>query len=290
MRIKVNGARLFFDIEGSKLAPDGPGMREKPTLILIHGAPGLTDNAGFKPQFSALADAAQLVYLDLSGAGRSDATPDGQYSLDRWGDDLVAFCEALEIEKPVVLGVSGGGFVAAAYAIRHPEHPGKLVLASTQAKLDPGRCAAAFERLGGPVARDAALDMLTQRFDLESMGAFAQHCMPLYNRTPQDPEVAGRSVFRRELAETFHDIGGIWHTMDLLPELHRIRCPTLVLAGEDDPITPIEDSLDIAARLDPALVRLERFSGCGHGVWRDDPERAFRLLREFLAGSASALS
>ena len=290
MRININGARLFFDVEGSKLAPDGPAMREKPSLILIHGAPGLTDHTSFKPAFSRLADTAQLIYLDLSGAGRSDPTPDGQYSLDRWADDLVAFCDALEIEKPVVLGVSGGGFVAAAYAIRHPEHPGKLVLASTQARLDPARSAAVFERLGGSLARDAALEMLTRRFDLESMTAFAQHCMPLYNRTPQDPDAAGRSVYRRELSQAFHDVTGIWHGMDLLPELHRIQCPTLILAGEEDPITPIEDSEDIAAKLDPALVQFERFTNCGHGVWRDHPERAFSVLRKFLLSGEPSTS
>jgi proline iminopeptidase len=282
MRIEVNGARLFFDVEGLKLVSDGATMREKSTVILIHGAPGFTDHTSLKPQFSALADSAQLIYLDLSGAGRSDATPDEKYSLDRWADDLVAFCDALEIEKPVVLGVSGGGFVAAAYGIRHPEHPGKLVLASTQAKRDPQRAAAVFERLGGVEARDAALAMFTRRVAAESLAAYMQHCMPLYNRVPQDLPFA-HSIVREALAVAFHDLGGIWHTMDLLDSLHRIQCPTLVLAGEDDPITPIQDSEDIVARLDPALVRFERFPGCGHGVWLDDPERAFAVLREFLA-------
>jgi len=76
--------------------------------------------------------------------------------------------------------------------------------------------------------------------------------------------------------------------MELLPELHRIQCPTLILAGEEDPITPIEDSEDIAAKLDPALVQFERFTNCGHGVWRDDPERAFSVLRDFIADRAPA--
>ena len=39
MRVEVNGVRLFFDAEGAKLVPDGPVMREKPTLILRHGTP-----------------------------------------------------------------------------------------------------------------------------------------------------------------------------------------------------------------------------------------------------------
>ena len=37
MRVSVNGVRLFFDVEGAKFAPDGPVMREKPTLLLLHG-------------------------------------------------------------------------------------------------------------------------------------------------------------------------------------------------------------------------------------------------------------
>ena len=40
MHVRVNGVRLFFDVEGAKLVPDGPAMREKPTLLL-HGGPGL---------------------------------------------------------------------------------------------------------------------------------------------------------------------------------------------------------------------------------------------------------
>src|SRR5262249_7796376 len=74
-----------------------------------------------------------------------------------------------------------------------------------------------------------------------------------------------------------------WHTVDLLPRLGEIRCPTLVLAGEDDPISPIEDAADLVAALPQSLVRFESFPRCGHGVWRDDPDRAFAVLREFLS-------
>lgn len=46
-------------------------MHEQPTLIRVHGAPGVVDHSSFKPEFSRLADAAQLVYLDLRGGRRS---------------------------------------------------------------------------------------------------------------------------------------------------------------------------------------------------------------------------
>ena len=61
MRIKVGDSRLFFDIEGAKLRPDGPRMREVPTVVLLHGGPGF-DHSGFKPDLSPLADEdAQLL-------------------------------------------------------------------------------------------------------------------------------------------------------------------------------------------------------------------------------------
>ena len=65
---------------------------------------------------------------------------------------------------------------------------------------------------------------------------------------------------------------------------HRIRCPTLVLGGEDDPIHPIESQADIAAALPAHLVRFERFPGCGHAVVPDAPERAIAVIRDFIAG------
>jgi proline iminopeptidase len=61
-----------------------------------------------------------------------------------------------------------------------------------------------------------------------------------------------------------------------------VRCPTLVLGGELDPVCPIELQAEIAAALPREHVRFERFPNCGHGVFRDDPERGFALIREFI--------
>ena len=89
MRIAVNGKHLFFDIEGPEYVPGGDTLRRLPTLVLIHGSPGNSDHSVFKPAFSALRDVARIVYLDLSGAGRSDDEPGNRFSLERWADDLV---------------------------------------------------------------------------------------------------------------------------------------------------------------------------------------------------------
>src|ERR1700712_5493210 len=132
MHVSVNGVRLFFDVEGSKYVPDGPVMREKPVLLMLPGGPGF-DHSIYRPAYSALADIAQIVYLDHRGNGRSEDGPRQGWNLAQWGDDVHAFCEALGIVDPIVLGASFGGMVALAYATRHPAHPSKLILISTQA-------------------------------------------------------------------------------------------------------------------------------------------------------------
>lgn len=132
MHVLVNGVRLFFDVEGAGLVPDGPTMREKPTLVLLHGSPGM-DHSLYKPQLSRLADIAQVVFLDHRGNGRSESGPRETWTLAQWADDVHAFCEVVGIARPIILGVSFGGMVAMMYATRHPEHPTKLILVSTEA-------------------------------------------------------------------------------------------------------------------------------------------------------------
>jgi pimeloyl-ACP methyl ester carboxylesterase len=71
--------------------------------------------------------------------------------------------------------------------------------------------------------------------------------------------------------------------LDLLRRLDRIKCPTLIVAGEDDPVTPGRRYGEIAAAMRQDLVRLERFADAGHGVYRDRPGEFFRVLRDFIA-------
>ena len=287
MQVLVNGVRLFFDVEGASLMPEGRTMREKPTLVLLHGGPGF-DHSGYKPRFSALADIAQVVFLDHRGNGRSDPGPREAWNLAQWGDDVHAFCEALGIAHPIVLGVSFGGTVAMAYATRHPAHPAKLVLVSTEAAGDTyrERRVALFERFGGP-----EIGALARRRFLEAQGHTDEAMVETgsgwpspYTRTPRDPAIAARAVRRPEVTHWFTRPGGEGHTFNLFPALSRVQCPTLVMGGEEDPMTPIECQADIAAALPAHLVRFERFPGVGHGVLPDAPERAMAVIRDFIVG------
>jgi len=285
MHVVVNGVRLFFDVEGASLVPDGPAMREKPTLVLLHGGPGF-DHSIYKPGFSTLADVAQVVFLDHRGNGRSDPGPRDRWTLAQWADDVRAFCEALGIARPIVYGASFGGTVALAYATRHPAHPAKLVLVSTEAagRTHLDRRVALFERFGGPeVGALARRRFVDDQTDASTLEDWLRLAFPLYTRTPRNPDVARRAVRHAEVLRWFTRSGGEGHTFNLLPALSRVQCPTLVLGGEEDPMTPIECQADIAAALPAHLVRFERFAGCGHAVVPDAPERAMAVIRAFIA-------
>ncbi|MBN8990291.1 MAG: alpha/beta hydrolase [Rhizobiales bacterium] len=286
MHVSVNGVRLFFDVEGAKFVPDGPVMREKPVLLMLHGGPGF-DHSTYRPAYSALADIAQIVYLDHRGNGRSADGPREGWNLAQWGDDVRAFCDTLGITDPIVLGASFGGMVALAYATRHPAHPAKLILISTEAAGGSHleRRVALFERFGGPEVGGLARRRFLEQGghpDQASVADWVRLAMPHYTRVPRDPDMARRAVSRPEVLHWFTRPGGESRRFNFFPDLHRIQCPALVLGGEDDPMLPIESQADIAAALPPHLVQFERFADCRHGCIQDAPEQTLAAIREFI--------
>lgn len=281
MHVTVNGVRLYVDIEGAGLVPDGPRMRERPTLVLLHGGPS-ADHSIYKPAFSQLSDIAQIVYYDHRGCGRSEDGPRESWILAQWADDVRGLCEALGSEKPIVYGASFGGFVAQAYAIRHPTHAAKLILTSTAAHVDFPIMYAAFERLGGARAR-AVAEAYWSKPSAESRAAYSEVCLPLYRpRAAGAADWLSRMIVKNEMAIHFNGPGNEQGRMDFRQGLVRVECPVLILAGDRDPVMPIEFSETLIACLPRDLARLERFPDCGHGVVPDAPEKAFRLIREFI--------
>jgi pimeloyl-ACP methyl ester carboxylesterase len=275
MRIRVNDTVLFFDVEGAKFVPDGGSMRKKPTVLLLHGGPGF-DHSNFMPDYSQLSEVAQLVYLDHRGNGRSDWGEASTWNLDTWADDVRGFCDALEIEAPIVLGWSFGGFVAMTYAARHPDHAAKLILQSTAARLDVQRIVAAFSALGGPAAAGAAHTFWTTH-DNDSMLQYLEHCIPLYHSEPLTDYMT-RCVLNLDLLVGFD--GEM--EMDLRPGLRTVQVPVLVLAGRKDPITPVASAEEIVECLPGPNVALEIFDESSHFIQLAEPDRFFAIVRDFI--------
>jgi proline iminopeptidase len=276
--VSIGDVRLFVDVDGAKLVPDGMSMRERPTIVLLHGGPGF-DHTPYKQLYAPLAAIAQLVYYDHRGNGRSEDGPRERWTLDQWADDLRTLCGVLGIEQPIVFGASFGGFVALNYALRHPDHPAKLVLASTTARIHLDRALAMFDRLGGPDVRAVAERFFTEP-TAENREEYLRVCGPYYTQRPRPPEILARVTQRPEVSEHFFR-GEILH-FDLTERLDEIRCPVLFLAGELDPIVTIADAEELAAALPPDRLRFERFPDAGHQLAIEQPDAVLALIREFV--------
>ena len=261
-----------------------------PTLLLLHGGPGGGDHSWFKPLFGQLRDIAQVIYFDQRGCGRSDRSTRDHWNLAQWADDVRAFCDALEIKKPIVLGVSFGGPVAMTFATRHSDHLGRLIVCSATARWRIDRVLDGFERLGGREAREVARRFWknpTYGSSVEYMAMAAPLIVPLAKKRPFTEDDA--AFFKRYIADPFPNqevgdffLGGEWQTFNLLPVLKRIRCPTLVLS-DADPLGGAEDAEDMVAAMPKELVQHEHFPEAGHGIAGDSPERFFAVVRRFIA-------
>ncbi len=282
MFVRLGEQRIFFDVVGAKLEADGPRMREKPTLIAMHGGPGF-DHTGLRGDFDELADIAQVVYIDHRGNGRSVPSDPETWTLAQWGDDVRALCGVLGIEKPIVLGQSFGGMVAQSYATRHPEHPRALILSSTAARMDLEASLALFRAKGGEGAYAAAERMWMSGSD-EEFDTYMRICMPLYNTTARagNDDARTRAITRHEVYRHFSLPGREIRHMDFRPVLNKILCPTLVLAGAQDPITPPHLAEEIMTCVPAGLGTLRIFEDCGHGAFRDDSLSVLRTIREFV--------
>ncbi|MBN9443385.1 MAG: alpha/beta hydrolase [Bosea sp.] len=285
MYVVVNGARIFFDVDGQGLIPDGKTMRQKPTVIMVHGGPG-ADHSISKPYFSQLSDIAQVIYYDHRGNGRSDLCDETSWNLAQWGDDLKGLCDALGVEQPIVIGTSFGSFVTLSYATRHPGHAAGLVLISAAAKVDFQCVYSAFERLGGSEIRDIAAAYWNTPTP-EGRTLYRERCVPLYSRNKSaSADWLERIVWKNETALWFNGPHNEHGRMDFRPDLGKINCPALVLVGNQDPITPPEFSDEIAAALQLDADNYLKFSECGHGVVGDRPEEAMAALRRFILSVA----
>ncbi|KMO13814.1 alpha/beta fold hydrolase [Methylobacterium platani] len=283
MFVAVNGVRLFVDVENAGLVPDGGTMREKPPLLLLHGGPGF-DHSAFKPLFSSLSDVAQVVYYDHRGNGRSEDGDRAAWTLAQWGDDVKGLCDALGLVRPVVLGMSFGGYVAQAYATRYPDHPGKLVLVSTAARVDFPAIVERFRGLGGgEVARIAETYWTAPT--AERRAEYFRTCVPFYRRRPVDPARMQRVPVRNDTALHFNGPDNEQGRMDFRPALGGVRCPVLVMAGEHDPLVPPSVGQALVAALPPDRLRFERFAECGHDLFGDAPDHAVAVLRDFIAAA-----
>jgi pimeloyl-ACP methyl ester carboxylesterase len=281
MQVDVNGTRLWFDVDGPVLVPNGPSLRRRPTLILVHGGPASYDHSYFKPHFAPLTEHMQVIYLDLRDHGRSARHAPATWSFEVCADDLRAFCDAVGIARPVILGHSMGGFVAMLFGARHPGRAAGLILQSTMARFDLDRLVDGFRDAAG----DEVAELARRSYSGDPVADedWARIFAAVGPRVPSEEEL-GRRIRNVELGAP---AGQLLHRFDVVAQLARISCPTLISVGQVDPVTPVAASREILTALPPELGRLEVIDGAGHFPWLDRPERCWSLITEFVAAATA---
>jgi pimeloyl-ACP methyl ester carboxylesterase len=149
--------------DGVALAYEEAGTGDPPFLF-VHGWCG--NHTSFAAQVDHFRPDHRVIAVDLRGHGASD-TPQQDYTLAGFVDDLVWLCDQLGVSKPVVIGHSMGGNIALELAVRHPESVTAIiaidsVIARTQAFRDTRQSVAAA--LWGPSYREAAAQLLAGLF------------------------------------------------------------------------------------------------------------------------------
>jgi len=295
MRVSLGDVSLWFDVSGPSVIPQGDTTVERPVLVAVHGGPGL-DHMTVKPALEPLAGDFQLLYFDLRGHGRSDRGRAESWNMRTWADDLRRLCDALGLRKPLILGSSFGGDVALTYAALFPDHPGGIILANTTCgHWDDPRVIEAFGRVGGPEAAAIIERIRTYRrggyaADAEDLQAeFTRVCYPLYSATPGWAEESRRFLARMirnpDVAAHYdsHEVS----SFDPWSLLGAVRCPVLVLAGEDDPVCPLPVVEELASQLPTDTTRLVRLPGARHIIFRDRPDLAFPAVKNFVSSQIS---
>ena len=256
MRISVGNVDLWFDVDGAGLVVVGNSMVERKTIVMLHGGPGF-DHSYLKPELQALAEHAQVVFLDQRGQGRSDPGNPGDWHLDQWADDVATFCRMLGIEKPILLGHSFGGFVALATAVRHPELASGLVILASAAHVQREAVIARFGELGGPNAAGAARVLFERPDDEAAFAGFAQFCFPLYAKDPAGMMAKlSLTAQRPQVQAHFFRPDGEFGRFDYRAGLRECRTPTLMLHGQLDPIVPVAFAENTASCFPAGVAQL----------------------------------
>ncbi len=225
-----------------------------------------------------MAVVAQVIYLDLRGNGRSDAGPASKWSLEQWAEDVHSFCEGLSIEDPIVMGHSLGGIVAMIYAARYPDHPSKLILSSTSTQPVVGELYLNAWVVHAPAPPPWLSGLIRTR----PRSPATKRCASRFTRALRRRRVSMSEPYAIPPCGWYSSSTN-YAAWSFSGDWIELKCPTLIVAGEDDPITPVADMEDIVAAMRPYLVRFERFANAGHGVYRDRPGAFFRVLRDFIA-------
>jgi pimeloyl-ACP methyl ester carboxylesterase len=252
---------------------------EGPPLVFIHGA--FSDARLWEPQWQYFSSQYQVLRYDLRGHGRTGLSQLAHYTISTLADDLTALLEAREIKSPILCGLSMGGVIAQAYAVRNPDQPGALILAgaSVSASLTLSEKLLRYVFMPKWVALSVIRILGVKRFTRFSLRMarylWGKHWLGLQ---PENQEYVERCMIQMDGGE-FLKIWEAIYSFDLLP-LERITCPTLVLNGEFESKGALRHTAEILHRIPQAEAKI--IPAASHAMNLESPDVFNRFVETFL--------
>jgi pimeloyl-ACP methyl ester carboxylesterase len=248
-------AEIYFHLyEGSEAG-------QKPPVVLIHGAGG---SHLYWPSDVRRLPGYRVYAIDLPGHGKSEGR--GHQSIPAYVQSVLGWLEQSGLHRAVFVGHSMGSAIAMSLALDHPEHVLGLGLVGAGARLRVAE--ALLESASSATTFHNAVDMVIS-----------------WSFSPQTSERLVRLASER-MAETRYSVlhGDFLacNGFDLSERVGEIRCPTLVVCGEQDKMTPKRHSQFLADCIPEA--RLEVIPDAGHMVMLEQPKAVVGVLMDFLGG------
>jgi proline iminopeptidase len=279
MDLRVHGTTLHAEVVG-----------EGEPCLVLHGSPG-TDSGAFRRSLAPLAGplGLRMAFYDHRGHGRSEWVPVEQCTQDQLVADAEGVRRALGLGPVHLLGISWGGFLGLMYAARHPDALRTLTVVGAAASREFMPRAEANARARATPEQWRAYRALWDGSlpDDDAFRRAFETIRPLYFHDPRRAAAAGaaRDETRYRLGARRFVIEHEYSRYDCRAELGAIRCPTLVMVGRHDWISPVDQAEEIH-RLVPHS-ELAIFERSGHSPQIEERDAFVARLRSFLAGAAA---
>ncbi|MGZ4389596.1 MAG: alpha/beta fold hydrolase, partial [Gaiellaceae bacterium] len=278
--VERDGVRIFYEVYG-----------EGDRTILLLPTWSIVHSRLWKAQIPYLARHARVVTFDGRGNGRSDR-PDGveAYLEDEFALDTLAVMEATGTEKATLVGCSCGALWGSILAADHSARVEGIVYIGPAVALAPGHPGRGVFPFDEELDTDEGWAKYNSHYWSREYRAFLEYffaeCLPEPHSTKQIEDCVGWGLDTdpATLADTTRAIS-LCRTERFRDTVARIRCPVLVIHGDEDRIRPHAQGAALAELTGGTLVTLE---GSGHLPMARDPVKVNLLLRDFVCPPAPA--
>jgi pimeloyl-ACP methyl ester carboxylesterase len=255
------------------------GSGDGEPVVFVHGLGGQWQN--WLENVPRVAQERRVIALDLPGFGCSEM-PRERISIPGYGQCVNALCDELGLGHVAVVGNSMGGFIASEVAIQFPERVERLVLVSA-AGISSTNVSRATALTAGRIAAAITAYTAARHHQIVRRPVTRHMALAFVARHPGRlaPDLAWEGLFKGVGKPGFDDALRACLEYDFRERLPDIRCPTLIVWGEEDSVLPVRDSEEFERLIpDSRKVVME---DTGHVPQIERPGTFNDLLIEFLA-------